>query len=45
MTRTAHYIDCQFGQLHYYQQGKNEKNVPLICFQMSPYPGLDFDTY
>jgi pimeloyl-ACP methyl ester carboxylesterase len=45
MTRTAHYIDCQFGQLHYYQQGKNENNVPLICFHMSPYSGRYYEKF
>ncbi|MDA9180064.1 alpha/beta hydrolase [Emcibacteraceae bacterium] len=45
MPRTAHYIDCQFGQLHYYQQGENEKNVPLICFHISPYSGRYYEKF
>jgi len=45
MTKTAHYVDCQFGQLHYYQQGENNGVVPLICFHMSPYSGRYYEKF
>ncbi len=45
MSRTAHYIDCQFGQLHYYKQGTDGNNVPLFCFHMSPYSGRYYEKF
>lgn len=45
MLRTAHYIECEFGQLHYYKQGSNIEKVPLICFHMSPYSGRYYEKF
>ena len=45
MPRTAHYIDCEFGQLKYYKQGNNGNKVPLICFHMSPYSGRYYEKF
>ncbi len=45
MTRTAHYIDCKFGQLHFYKQGEEGANTPLICFHMSPYSGRYYEKF
>ncbi len=45
MKRTAHYIDCTFGQLHYYRQGDTTDTPPLICFHMSPYSGRYYEKF
>lgn len=45
MKRTSHYIDCRYGQLHYYKQGNEDGNVPLICFHMSPYSGRYYEKF
>lgn len=45
MTRTAHYINCHFGQLHFYRQGEDSGKVPLICFHMSPYSGRYYEKF
>jgi pimeloyl-ACP methyl ester carboxylesterase len=45
MQRKAYYFDGKFGQLHYYKQGNNEDNVPLVCFHMSPYSGRYFEKF
>lgn len=45
MERTAHYADCEFGQLHYYKQGEVGANQPLICFHMSPYSGRYYENF
>ena len=39
------YIDGRFGQLHVYQAGMDSGKPPLMCFHMSPFAAVIYETF